>query len=204
MNKNKSVIAVVGTYRKGGVVDSAVEEILASAREQGAEVSRIYLTEARIEFCTNCRTCTGQEGRTRGRCPLPDDMEHILESIEQADAVVLASPVNFGAVTAAMKRFIERLVCYAYWPWGAAVPKIRAREKPRQAVVVVSSAAPAFLARIGSRTAGPLRQAADLLGASVTEVLFIGMAARREHQDIGARVRKKARRMGRKLAAANG
>ncbi|MFY9398713.1 MAG: flavodoxin family protein [Desulfomonilia bacterium] len=202
MGKSKRVIAVVGTYRKRGVIDSAVEEILSSAQEQGAEVSRIYLTDARIEFCTNCRACTRQEGRSRGRCPLPDDMEHILESIEQADAVVLASPVNFGTVTAVMKRFIERLVCYAYWPWGAAVPKIRTKETPRKAVVVVSSAAPAFLARIGSRAAVLLRQAAGLLGASTTGVLFIGMAARREHQGIGSGVRKKARRLGRKLADA--
>lgn len=26
--------------------------------------------------------------------------------------------MNFGSVTAIMKRFIERLTVYAYWPWG--------------------------------------------------------------------------------------
>jgi multimeric flavodoxin WrbA len=29
--------AIVGSYRKGGVIDTAVDEILAGVREQGAE-----------------------------------------------------------------------------------------------------------------------------------------------------------------------
>ena len=34
MNPQTRVTAIIGTYRKGGVIDSAVEEILASAREE--------------------------------------------------------------------------------------------------------------------------------------------------------------------------
>lgn len=35
---------------------------------------------------------------------------------DSADALVLASRVNVGTVTAVMKRFSERLVACAYWP----------------------------------------------------------------------------------------
>ena len=195
----KKVTAIVGTYRKGGIIDTAVDEILASAREQGALAEKIHLTDTRIEFCTNCRTCAGQAGRERGTCPLSDDMAGILDKIEQSDVLVLASPMNFGTVTAIMKRFIERLICYACWPWGAMAPRKRTRENPKRAVVVVSSAAPAFLARYTTRITGLLKQAADLMGARTTGVLFIGLAARKPHQDIGARARRKARRLGRKL-----
>jgi len=52
------VTAIVGSYRKGGIVDSVIDEILSSAREEGAEVSKIYLIDRHIEFCTNCRRCT--------------------------------------------------------------------------------------------------------------------------------------------------
>ena len=199
MDRQKKVTAIVGTYRKGGIIDTAVDEILASAREQGALVEKIHLTDTRIEFCTNCRTCAGQAGRERGTCPLSDDMAGILDKIEQSDVLVLASPMNFGTVTAIMKRFIERLICYACWPWGAMAPRKRTRENPKRAVVVVSSAAPAFLARYTTRITGLLKQAADLMGARTTGVLFIGLAARKPHQDIGARARRKARRLGRKL-----
>ena len=56
------IIAIVGTYRKGGVIDTAVDEILASAREADAEVSKVYLIDRHIEFCTNCRSCTQEPG----------------------------------------------------------------------------------------------------------------------------------------------
>jgi multimeric flavodoxin WrbA len=194
------ITAIIGSYRKGGVSDSAVDEILSSARECGAEVSKIYLTDAHIEFCTNCRTCTGREGAQRGLCPQGDDMEGILDRIERSDAIVLASPVNFGTVTAIMKRFAERLVCYAYWPWGKKLPKVRNSLKARHAVIVTSSAAPGFLVRIQAGSTGLLKQAASLLGAKTVGVLSIGFAATREKQMPGGQARKKARLLGRQLA----
>jgi len=56
------ITALVGSYRKGGVIDRAVEEILAAARESGAETTKIYLIDEPIEFCANCRACTQTDG----------------------------------------------------------------------------------------------------------------------------------------------
>jgi len=42
------VIAVVGSYRKGGIIDTAIDEILSSAKEGGAETSKIYLIDQHI------------------------------------------------------------------------------------------------------------------------------------------------------------
>lgn len=53
--------------------------------------------------------------------------------------------MNFGTITAVMKKFIERLVCFAYWPWGMNAPKIRLDNKTRFAVLVASSAAPSLI-----------------------------------------------------------
>jgi multimeric flavodoxin WrbA len=197
------VTAILGTYRKGGVIDSAVEEILAAAREAGAETKKIYLIDRHIEFCTNCRVCTQQEGDTRGQCLLQDDIKELLDELESSDSIVLASPMNFWTVTAVMKRFIERLVCYAYWPWGAHAPKLRKRPRTKRAVVVGSSAAPSLLARLMTRMVGLMKSCAKLLGAKTVDVLFIGLVASEQKADIGARARKKARRLGRKLADRN-
>lgn len=195
------VTAILGTYRKGGVIDSAVDEILGSAREAGAEVSKIYLIDKHIEFCTNCRTCTQEEGPARGRCPTVDDMSGILDQIERSDAIVLASPMNFWTVTAVMKRFIERLVCYVYWPWGAMGPAMRNKRKEKRAVLVISSAAPSLLGRLMTRMRGLMKTTSGLLGAKTIGVLSIGLAAGEPKQDIGERARRKARRLGKKLAA---
>ncbi len=201
MSKPCKIIAILGTYRKGGIIDTAVEELLASAREAGAETNKVYLIDRHIEFCTNCRSCTQEEGLSRGVCPLADDMREILDEIERSDAIVLASPMNFWTVTAVMKRFIERLVCFAYWPWGEHAPKIRDVKKTKRAVIVVSSAAPSLLARLMTRMVGLLKSCAGLLGAKTVGVLFIGLAAQQSKQDIGERAKRKARRLGKKLVS---
>ena len=41
----KKVVAVVGSYRKEGITDSAVLAILGAARERGAETRILYLSE---------------------------------------------------------------------------------------------------------------------------------------------------------------
>lgn len=201
MNGPIKVTAIVGSYRKGGVTDSAIDAILASAKDEGAEVAKIYLIDRHIEFCTNCRSCTQQAGQRPGKCSFTDDMSSILDEIERSDAIVLGSPMNIGTVTAVMKRFIERLVCFTYWPWGMMAPKIRNKNKTKRAVVVVSSAAPAWMGRLTTRIVGLLKQAAGLLGARTIGVLYIGLAASEERQGIGSRTRKKAHRLGRILVS---
>lgn len=200
MVDSKKILAIVGTYRKGGIIDTAVDEILASARKAGAEVEKVYLIDKHVEFCTNCRSCTQKEGPERGDCIIEDDMNGILDAIDRADAFVIASPKNFGTVTAVMKRFIERLVCLAYWRWGTSVPKLRNRRKTKKAVIVASSAAPALIARLSSDMIKLLKSIAGLLGARTVGVLFIGLACVEKRQDIGERARRKARKLGARVA----
>lgn len=195
------ITAIVGSYRKGGVVDQVVDEILAAATAAGAEATKLYLLDTHIEFCTNCRLCTQDAGGARGICPVADQMARVLEQVELSDALVLAAPMNFGSVTALMKRFIERLVCYAYWPWGMPAPKLRRKERPRRAVLVASSAAPALVARFLTPIVRTLKQAAGLLGARTAGVIVVGCAAGHERQRAGAAALKKARLLGERLAA---
>jgi multimeric flavodoxin WrbA len=201
MKDSKRVAAIVGSYRRGGITDRVIDEVLESAKEEGAETRKIYLVQQRIEFCTNCRACAQQEGQECGKCPIADDMTMILEEIRGSDAIVLGSPMNFGTVTAVMKMFIERLVCFAYWPWGAKAPKVRNKNKTKKAVVVASSAAPSVLARLSTRMIGLLKQTAGLLGAETIGVIFVGLAAREETQDLPNRIKKKARLLGKRLVS---
>ena len=78
---------------------------------------------------------------------------------------------------------------------------MRSKLKTKRAVVVISSAAPSLLARLMTRMVGLLKSVAGLLGAKTIGVLFIGLAAGESQADIGPRAKRKARRLGRKLAA---
>ena len=194
------VVAIVGSYRSGGVTDRAVEAVLDGARVLGAKTRTFHLTEQHIEFCTNCRECTQQPGVGRGPCKQKDDLEPMLKEIEAADAVVLASPVNYYNVTAIFRRFLERLLGNVYWPWGQMAPKPRTRLQPRKAVLVVTSAAPGFLIPLATGAARALRIAAALLGAKPVGKLWVGLAAGETHHTLSARTLERARRLGMKLA----
>jgi multimeric flavodoxin WrbA len=199
----KQAVAIVGTYRKGRVIDSAVSEVLKGLEAEGVETTTVHLLDAHIEFCTNCRACTQEPGEQRGPCALKDDMAGILEKIDQADVVVLASPINFGTVTALMKRFVERLVCTAYWPWESqAYPKPRTKTKTRQAILVTSSACPGFIGRwLMPSSLSVLKQAAGSLSAKVYKTLYFGMVADAREDKLKDKEQDKARAAGRALGA---
>jgi putative NADPH-quinone reductase len=196
----RKIIAITGSYRRNGTIERAVDAILQAAAEKGAETQTIRLIESHIEFCRNCRKCTQQEGPQRGVCAQPDDMEDILRKIEAADGLVLASPVNFFGVTAVTQRFMERLVCYAFWPWGKPGPVTRVKDRGLKAILVTSSAMPAALGRIFTRSLGGLKRAAKTLGAKPAGTLFIGKAALHEKQELPQALLDKARKLGYEIA----
>ncbi len=199
----KKVIGIVGSYRKGSIIDSTVDTILTAAAEKGAETEKIYLIDQHIEFCKNCRKCTQAEASERGVCVQKDDMDNILTKIGEADGIVIGSPVNFGNVTAVTQRFIERLVCYGYWPWGIPGPVLRVKDRRIKAVLVTSSAMPAFMGRFFTSALRSLKGAATTLGATPIGSLYIGKAALHEKQDLPVKVVRKARRLGHQLATAD-
>jgi hypothetical protein len=199
----KKIVAIVGTYRKGKIIDTAVTETLRGARARGAETQVIHLLDKHIEFCTNCRTCAqDQDVGRRGKCIHRDDMDEILRAVDAAEGVVLAAPTNFFNVNALTRRFIERLLPYAYWPWDAkSGPKYRVARPDKSAVVVTATACPAFLARVltpGSCRA--LKIAAKTLGARVIQSLHFDCIGQTPQSPLNARARRRACRAGERLA----
>ncbi|WP_420237646.1 flavodoxin family protein [Telmatobacter bradus] len=195
------IVAVVGSYRREGTVEAAVEAVLAAAREKGAITQTIHLTEELLEFCTNCRACTQTPGEERGKCQKQDGLEAILSAIEAADAVVLASPVNYWNVTAIFRRFMERLLGFAYWPWGQMSPKLRVQRKPRKAVLIAAAGMPGFLIPVATGASRALKITAAMLGAAPVGRMWIGLAAATPHQPLAASSLRQARKLGWKLAA---
>ena len=196
---SKKILGIVGSYRKDGVIDTLVTEVLAAAEEQGAQTAKIYLKDRHIEFCTNCRKCTQDAGTEPGKCIHRDDMESILSQYLDSDAVVIGAPVNFFNVNAVTRRFMERLACFCYWPWGARGPQMRSRTKTRKAVLITSSAMPAFLGRIFTGALRALKTIASTMGAKPVASIFVGMIALQEQATIQEKAIRQARKAGREL-----
>jgi len=196
----KRVVAVVGSYRMGGATERAVEAVLEGARVMGAETQIFHLSDQHIEFCKNCRACTQTPGVERVRCAQEDDLEPMLREIEAADAVVLASPVNYYNVTAIFRRFLERLLGFTYWPWGQNGPALRSKVQPRKAVLVAAAGMPGFLIPVATGAPRALKLAAGMVGAKPVGKLWIGLTAGRPDYRLSNRTRERARRMGMTLA----
>ncbi len=193
------ILGIVGSYRKNGTIDALVSEVLSSADALGAITKKIYLTDAHIEFCTNCRQCTQEPGVEPGRCVHTDELMAILNEWKECDGLVLGAPVNFFNVTAVTRRFMERLICYAYWPWGQPGPKMRSTNKDKRAVLITSAAMPTVMGWIFTGAPRALRLIAKTMGAQPVTTLFVGQAAQQHHAAPPENALRKAQAAGRQL-----
>ncbi|NLH47884.1 MAG: flavodoxin family protein [Myxococcales bacterium] len=103
-------IAINGSPRKNWNTATLLENALAGAAAQGAETKLVYLYDLHYQGCTSCFACKLRTGKSYGRCALNDDLAPILRQIEEADILLLGSPIYFGAVTGEMRSFLERLL----------------------------------------------------------------------------------------------
>ena len=196
----RQILIINGSYRPNGVTDQTLALMADTLRAHDASSEIINLRDYPIEFCLNCRECTQQPGTAPGQCIQHDGMQALVDKIEAADAYIFASPTNFGGVTALFKRFMERLVMYAYWPWGAYAPKTRKAGLPqKKAVLVASSAAPGLLGRWLFGTLPQLKQTAQVIGAAPVGKLFTGLISQEPHLKLPESVQRKARTLALKL-----
>lgn len=194
------ILAINGSYRDEGITDQVVEAAASAVRDAGADVETVLLRDYPIEFCLNCRECTQQPGEAPGMCVQHDAMHELVNKIEMADAFILAAPTNFGSVTAVFKRFMERLVVYAYWPWEMNAPQYRkANAKRKKALLISSCAAPAILGRwiYGSRK--QLRMTAKVIGADSVGIVFTGLVSKQAQPRLSENTRAKARSLATRL-----
>ena len=193
---SKKIVALLGTYRKGHVIDKMVDVMLNELSEKGAKVEKIFLADKNVEFCINCRSCTQKEGIKRGECIHKDDMNAILDLVDSSDGLIIASPVNFNNITAMSRRFMERLICYTYSPWGVYFPKYRIKKTNKRAVLVSAAGAPSFFVYLFmTEVFRALKIQAKVLGAKPIGRLCMGLASVVENPKLSAATVKKAKRL---------
>jgi multimeric flavodoxin WrbA len=201
MNTAK-VLVINGSYRDDGITDQAVAAAVEALQAGGADTEIINLREYPLEFCHNCRECTQLPGENPGSCVIHDGMRELVEKIESSSAFVLASPTNFDSVTALFKRFMERLVVYAYWPWDKPYPVFRKADAVRKkALLISSSAAPSLLGRLMFASCKQLKMAANTIGANPVGTLFTGRASQEKHMRLPLETRQRAQRLANRLLA---
>lgn len=120
------VIGINGSPRKNWNTATMVAKALEGAAAQGATTEQFHLYDLNFKGCTSCFACKIRGGKSYGKCVLNDDLAPVLDRIATADALVIGSPIYFGAVTGETRSFLERLL-FPYLtytvPYGTLFPK---------------------------------------------------------------------------------
>ena len=99
------VLTIIGTAHKGNtraIVDLFLEEF----KQENNQFEEIVLPNDLQNFCVGCANCIlkGEEN-----CPHYDKVKPIVEKIEKADLIILATPVFVGSCTSALKALLDHL-----------------------------------------------------------------------------------------------
>jgi multimeric flavodoxin WrbA len=97
------VVGIVGSVRRGGNTEILTRIALEEVRKEGFETELIGLGGKKIEPCDGCRSC-----KKTGKCHIKDDFESIFAKMKEADGIILATPVYYGAATPQMVSLISR------------------------------------------------------------------------------------------------
>ena len=104
------VMAFNGSPRKKWNTATLLEKALEGASSQGAETNLIHLYDLNYKGCISCFACKTKGGKSYGRCAVKDDLAPVFKHIEEADAIILGSPIYLGTVSGEMRSFMERLM----------------------------------------------------------------------------------------------
>ncbi|MDR3667072.1 MAG: flavodoxin family protein [Ignavibacteriaceae bacterium] len=104
------IIAINGSPRKKWNTATLLNKALEGAASQGAETELIHLYDLDYKGCISCFACKIKDGKSYGQCAVNDDLSPVFKRIEDADALILGSPVYLGAATGEMRSFMERLL----------------------------------------------------------------------------------------------
>jgi len=113
------VLGISGSPRKKGLTDLLLDESLDGARAAGARTDKIILNDLSLRPCQECWQCIDARS-----CAQPDEMKTVYQKIYDADALIIASPIYFGTITAQLKIMIDR--CNSIW----AARRLNKRVKP--------------------------------------------------------------------------
>ena len=98
------VLLINGSPKKEGNTFIALCEVQQTLEAEGIETELIHVGHKPIHGCIACNRCA-----ETGKCAFDDIVNEVAAKFEQADGIVLGSPVYYASPTGTMVAFLDRL-----------------------------------------------------------------------------------------------
>ncbi|MBQ8292754.1 MAG: flavodoxin family protein [Bacilli bacterium] len=98
------VLMINGSPRVNGATSKALQEMEKIFVEQNIEVETVVVGNQAIRGCTACYSCF-----KNGKCVFDDIVNELAKKFEEADGLVIASPVYYASANATIIAVLDRL-----------------------------------------------------------------------------------------------
>ncbi len=98
------VLILNGSPHKNGCTARALDEMIKVFTEEGVETELIQVGNKAIRGCIACNSCAGT-----GRCVFDDLVNEVAPKFEEADGLVVGSPVYYGSPNGNLLSLMDRL-----------------------------------------------------------------------------------------------
>ena len=98
------VVIINGSPRPNGNTAIAINEMVKVFKENGVESEIFQIGNKSIRGCIGCGSC-----RSTGRCVFNDVVNEIAAELEEANGLVVASPVYYASANATLVACLDRL-----------------------------------------------------------------------------------------------
>ena len=98
------VLLLNGSPHVHGCTATALEEMIKVFEEEGVETELIQVGIKEIRGCIACGTCS-----LKGKCVFDDLVNEVAPKFEEADGLVVGSPVYYGSPNGTILSFMDRL-----------------------------------------------------------------------------------------------
>ena len=104
------VLLINGSPRVGGNTAFALNQMTEVFAEQGIETELIQVGKEAIRGCVACGSCY-----KTGKCTIDDMVNEVAPKFQEADGIVLGSPVYYASANATLIAFLDRLFYSAHF-----------------------------------------------------------------------------------------
>lgn len=101
-----NILILNGSPRTRGNTAAMVDAFVDGAKENGHTVTVVPVCQKKIAGCLACEYC---RTKGEGKCIQQDDMQEIYPVLEEAEMIVLASPVYYHSFTGQLQCVINRI-----------------------------------------------------------------------------------------------